>query len=97
MTNHTVMLAMGVTLPFSAAMLLMAVLQLGVAVPSLPGRVGIFEGLCIVVLAPFSVGYETAFAVGLALHAVTFLPPILLGLFFIWHLRNPAPSRSGEL
>jgi uncharacterized protein (TIRG00374 family) len=97
LTNHSVMLAMGVTLPFSAAMLLMAVLQLGVAVPSLPGRVGIFEGLCIVVLAPFGVGYETAFAVGLALHGVTFLPPILLGLFFVWHLRTPGRTRSGEL
>jgi uncharacterized membrane protein YbhN (UPF0104 family) len=75
----------------------MAVLQLGVAVPSLPGRVGIFEGLCIVVLAPFGVGYETAFAVGLALHGVTFLPPILLGLFFVWHLRTPGRTRSGEL
>jgi uncharacterized protein (TIRG00374 family) len=96
LTNHTVMLAMGVTLPFSAAMLLMAVLQLGVAVPSLPGRVGIFEGLCIVVLAPFGVGYDKAFAVGLTLHGVTFLPPILLGLFYIWRLRTPAPTGSRE-
>jgi len=88
LTNHTVLLAFGLSLPFSAALMLLVVLQMGVAVPSLPGRVGIFEGLCIVVLALFGVSRDTAFAVGLVLHVVVFVPPILLGLFYAWRLNR---------
>lgn len=88
LTNHTVLLALGLSLPFSASLMLLAVLQMGVAVPSLPGRVGVFEGLCIVVLALFGVSRDAAFAVGLVLHAVVFVPPILLGLFYAWRLNR---------
>ena len=68
--------------------MLMVVLQLGVAVPSLPGRVGLYEGLCIVVLALFGVDRDTGFAVGIVLHAVSFVPPIILGLYYAWRLSN---------
>jgi uncharacterized protein (TIRG00374 family) len=88
LTNHTVLLALGLSLPLSAAVMLMVVLQLGVAVPSLPGRIGLYEGLCIVVLALFGVDRDTAFAVGIVLHAVSFVPPIILGLYYAWRLSN---------
>jgi uncharacterized protein (TIRG00374 family) len=88
LTNHTVLLALGLSLPFTASLMLLVVLQMGVAVPSLPGRVGIFEGLCIVVLALFGVDRDAAFAAGLVLHAVVFVPPILLGLFFAWRIKG---------
>jgi uncharacterized protein (TIRG00374 family) len=86
LTNHAVLLAFGLSLPLTASALLMVVLQMGVAVPSLPGRVGLYEGLTIVVLALFGVEADRAFAAGLALHAVSFVPPILLGLYFAWRL-----------
>jgi uncharacterized protein (TIRG00374 family) len=88
LTNHTVLLALGLSLPLSAAVMLMVVLQLGVAVPSLPGRIGLYEGLCIVVLALFGADRDTGFAVGVVLHAVSFLPPIILGLYYAWRLSN---------
>jgi uncharacterized protein (TIRG00374 family) len=84
LTNHFVLLALGLSLPLSASLLLIVVLYMGVAVPSMPGRVGVFEGLCIVVLALYGVDRDSAFAVGLVLHAVVFVPPILLALFFVW-------------
>ena len=87
LTNHTILMALGLSLPFSASLMLMVVLQLGVAVPTLPGRVGLFEGLCIVVLALFSIDRDTAFAVGVILHAVVFVPPILLGLYYAWRIK----------
>lgn len=86
LTNQLVLIAMGLSLPFSAGLMLMVVLQMGVALPTLPGRVGLYEGLCIVVLDLFDVGWEAAFAAGLALHAVSFVPPILLGLYYAWRL-----------
>lgn len=91
LTNHTVLLAFGLSLPFTASLMLLAVLQMGVAVPSVPGRVGVFEGLCIVTLALFGVEREAAFAVGLVLHAVVFVPPILLGLFYAWRIKGINP------
>ncbi len=88
LTNHTILRAMGLSLPLSASLLLLVVLQAGVAVPSVPGRVGVFEGLCIVTLGLYRVDQETALAVGLALHAVVFLPPITLGLYYAWRARE---------
>ncbi len=84
--NQTVLIGMGLSLPFAAGLMLMVVLQLGVAVPTLPGSVGLYEGLCIVVLALFDVDQEAAFAAGLVLHAVSFVPPIGLGLYYVWRL-----------
>lgn len=109
LTNHTTFMALGLSLPFTASLMLMVVLQMGIAVPSLPGRVGVFEGLCIVVLALFNVGPDAAFAVGLVLHVVVFVPPTLLGLYYAWRVRafdlgpektsplNPARSAEGKL
>ena len=91
LTNHTVLLAFGLSLPFTASLMLLAVLQMGVAVPSLPGRVGVFEGLCIVTLALYGVEREAAFAVGLVLHVVVFVPPILLGLYYAWRIKGIRP------
>jgi uncharacterized protein (TIRG00374 family) len=88
LTNHLVLLALDMHLPLSASLMLMVVLQLGVAVPTLPGRVGLYEGLCIVVLALFDVDQDAAFAAGLALHAVSFVPPIILGLYYVWRIKE---------
>ncbi len=65
--------------PLAASLLLLAGLQAGIAVPSLPGSVGVFEGVCIAVLSLFDVGQEAGLAAGLALHAVVFGPSLLLG------------------
>jgi len=83
-TNYCVLYAFD--LPSSAApvLLLLAALQAGVAVPSLPGSLGIFEGICIAVLALFGVGQEEALAAGLVLHAVVFAPPLVLGGALMW-------------
>lgn len=85
-----------VNLPLGAipAILLLIVLQVGVAVPSLPGRIGVFEGLVVVTLALFGVGYDAAFSYGLILHLAVFIPPIALaaGLSFLSRERRSASS-----
>lgn len=88
LTNHIVLLALDMRLPFAASLMLMVVLQMGVAVPTLPGRVGLYEGLCIVVLALFDVDRDAAFAAGLVLHTVSFAPPIILGLYYVWRIKE---------
>jgi uncharacterized protein (TIRG00374 family) len=75
-TNYAVMRAYGVdSLP--AALLLLAVLMVGVAVPPSIAALGVFEGLTMLTLSVFAVPAETALAIGVTLHLLIFLLPAL--------------------
>lgn len=92
LTNWALFRAFNLPLSMGVALFLLVVLQLGVAVPSLPARIGVFEGLCIAVLGLFGVNANLAFAYGVMLHAVVLLPPVALGLW--WLLRLEPGARS---
>ena len=83
-TNYIVFLALRLHLSFLAAVFLLVVLQVGVAVPSSPGKVGVFHYLCLLALSVFGVGRSPALSYGLLLYFIVFLPPVLLGVFFLW-------------
>jgi uncharacterized protein (TIRG00374 family) len=83
-TNYCVLRAFDLPSRVAPTLLLLAALQAGVAVPSLPGSVGVFEGICVAVLAWFGVGQEEALAAGLTLHAAVFVPPLVLGGALMW-------------
>lgn len=85
-TNYLLFNAFGLSLSIIAALVLMVALQAGVAVPSLPGKIGVFEGICVVVLALFDVPYPLAFSYGLILHGIVFLPPVVLAAILAWRL-----------
>ncbi len=75
--NH---LAFGIDLPFHATFLLIAFLVVGVAIPT-PGMVGGFHAAYLVALADvFGVERERAAAAGIAAHALSNLPVLVLGL-----------------
>jgi len=80
LSNWLILWAMGIPVTPLMALFLLAVLQLGIAVPALPGQVGFFEGLCIVSLGLWGVERNAAFSVSLILHGVVYLPPALLAL-----------------
>lgn len=92
LTNLALLKAFGLPFSMGIALFLLAVLQMGVAVPSVPGRIGVFEGLCLVTLAIFGIETNTALAYGVMLHAVVLLPPVILGLW--WLLRLDLASRQ---
>ncbi|OQA40672.1 MAG: hypothetical protein BWY52_02811 [Chloroflexi bacterium ADurb.Bin325] len=50
------------------ALLVLAVLQGGVAVPSTPGKIGVFQLLCMVTLAVFGIAEPVGLAYGVVLH-----------------------------
>ncbi len=52
------------------ALLLLVVLQGGVAVPSTPGKIGVFQLLCMVTLAVFGIAEPVGLAYGMVLHVV---------------------------
>jgi uncharacterized protein (TIRG00374 family) len=91
-TNYVVFVAMGIALPLVAALFLLVVLQVGAAVPSSPGKVGVFQYLCVLALSLFSVEKSVALGCSLVLYLVVFLPPLLLGAFFL--SRSPAAFQA---
>ena len=100
LVNYILFLALELPLPLAAALFLLAVLQVGVAVPSAPGKLGVFHYLCTLALAPFGVEKSAALSYAVLLYFVVFGPPLLLGAFFLWwgSIRQrqvtPAGSRS---
>jgi len=69
-----------------AALFLLAVLQLGVAVPSSPGRIGVYHYLCIQALAVFGIGDAKSLSYALVLHLISVVLPMVLGGLLAWQL-----------
>lgn len=74
--NYAVLRAYGVEL-WSAALLLMVVLMIGVTLPPSIAAIGLYEGLTLVTLGVFNVPPATALAIGLTLHLIVFGPPLI--------------------
>ena len=73
---------------------------MGVAVPSAPGKLGVFHYLCTVALSIFGVERSGAIAYAVLLHALVFSPLSLLGALSVWWEsllgHNIPPSHRGE-
>ena len=75
--------AFGIDMPFTGSFLLIALLVVGVSVPT-PGGVGGFEAAVQIGLTSFyGVPNDRAVGAALVLHAVSLLPTIVLGLLFV--------------
>jgi uncharacterized protein (TIRG00374 family) len=73
--------AFGIEVGFAGAVILQSAIVFGIAVPSSPGFIGVFEAAIVVALALYRVPQEQAVAYALTYHAATFLPITLLGLY----------------
>lgn len=82
-TNYFLFKAFGLELPFSAALLLLVVLQFGNAPVSTPGNLGVYHYLTVLVLSAFSVDRRVAVGYAVVLYAVALGPKILLGTVII--------------
>lgn len=89
-----VMMAVGLDLPPAAALVVLAAVQVGTAVPTTPGRVGVFQYLSVLALTPFGVASADAFTFGVLLHVVAYGPPLALGAVGLW-LELPGLRRAG--
>jgi hypothetical protein len=78
-----VMVAFDIKAPPAAAFLLLCVTSLGMTVPSSPGYIGVYHWLVVSTLQIFGVERELALSFAFALHAITFLPLTLLGIFYM--------------
>lgn len=92
MVNYTLMLAVGVPASVLAAYFVLVVLQLGVAVPSSPGRIGVYHYLGVQALAVFGVAFAPAFSYAILLHLISVVLPVLLGGAMALFLRVPVTA-----
>lgn len=92
-TNALVFKAFGLTVALIAALSMLVVLQLGTAVVSVPGNVGVFHFLTVWTLAQWEAPSSTARAVAVVLHLVSLRPKVLLAApALIW---LPARGAAG--
>lgn len=85
--------AFGLDVPLEAALLLQGIIGFGVAVPTTPGFVGVFELATRITLGIYGVEQNRAVAYALTYHLATFIPITLLGLWSLSQLQ----LRLGEL
>jgi uncharacterized protein (TIRG00374 family) len=78
LANYFLLLAFDLPATPLIALFLLVVLQAGVAVPSTPGKIGVFHYLCMVALSVFGVSATVGLAYGLTLHA------LIIGGISIW-------------
>jgi uncharacterized protein (TIRG00374 family) len=84
--------AFGLDVPLESALLLQGIIGFGVAVPSTPGFLGVFEAATLLTLRLYGVDSSLAVSYALTYHLTTFLPITLLGLWSLsrlhLHLRD---------
>jgi uncharacterized protein (TIRG00374 family) len=99
-TNAVVMSSLGLPVGLGASFTLLAALYGAAVIPSVPGRIGVFQYVCVVVLVPFGIEFDDAVAFALALYAVVYLPPLVVGalsVILIWPQTQRMVGGLGEL
>jgi len=88
---YLILRSFGLALPIYAATILLAVVNVGVLLPSAPGALGAFQFFCVLGLSFFAVDKSTALGLSVVLQSVMWIPVTLIGLGFLW--RIPAELR----
>ncbi len=85
LNNYLVLQVLHIDAPGVSALLILIVLQAGIAIPSVPGNLGVFQYVCILTLSVFAVEQSVALSYGILLHIIVLVPTTLLGaiLFMI--------------
>jgi glycosyltransferase 2 family protein len=83
--------ALGLSVSFRVALLLLTGLGLGSALPSTPGYVGIYQFVAVTVLTPFGISRDGAMAYILVAQALGYLVVLPFGLAGLYRLRPAVP------
>jgi uncharacterized protein (TIRG00374 family) len=92
--------AVGIELPFSAALFLQTLIAVGVALPSAPGFFGFFEKLATVGLGIYGIEATRATSFAIGYHILSFIPITAMGLWYFMrlglHLKEIDTAREGS-
>jgi uncharacterized membrane protein YbhN (UPF0104 family) len=94
LTSMMVGRSLGLPVTFPIAMLLVAGLGLGSALPSTPGYIGIYQFVGVSVLTPFGMGRDGALAYVLMLQALGYFMILLLGLPCLYWIQRSRPPEA---
>lgn len=83
-TNYALFWSLPMGASWPAATLLLVILQFGVALPSTPGKLGVFQALAGAALALVGTGRDLAFSYSLLLYVVIALTQTLLAAPILW-------------
>jgi uncharacterized membrane protein YbhN (UPF0104 family) len=65
--------------------------------PSPPGAIGVFEGAALIALKAYGISHSSALPYALVLHAVSFVPFLLVGPFLLqYNMRHPWRGRVAD-
>jgi glycosyltransferase 2 family protein len=86
LTNYFILLSLRIKVSslFDASVISLLVLIgliAGISIPSIPGKIGVFEYVCILCLGLFDIPQPAALTYGILLHGVVYIPIIVAGLF----------------
>lgn len=98
-TNGMLFSSLDIDLSLGAAMAVLMALQVVTIPPSTPGRLGVFEYAVVTALSLYCVPQSQALGYAIVLHAVSYVPKIVLGVWYSYrlNLKIPGgPSRSTE-
>ena len=87
--------ALGLTVSFQVAVLLLTGLGLGSALPSTPGYVGIYQFVAVTVLPLFGISRDAALAYILVAQALGYLSVVAFGLPALYKLQAPVRAQKG--
>ena len=87
LVNYSVLLFLNLEQPLVVSVALLVILQIGVAVPSTPGKIGVFQELSVLGLGLFGIAKTPALAFGLLVHSLVLLPTAAMALTF-WIFRE---------
>jgi uncharacterized protein (TIRG00374 family) len=76
---YIVSLAFRLHLSFASGVLVIVAVGLGMILPSPPGAIGVFEAAALIALKAYGVSHSVALSYALVLHAVNFVPFLLVG------------------
>ncbi len=91
LNNQLTLFAINGQLPWEGMLLLLVLLMAGVSIPSAPGKVGVFEYIVVFTLGLFDVEGTFALSYAVLLHAIVYVPVILLGA---WAIAQNRPGRQ---
>jgi glycosyltransferase 2 family protein len=92
---YLVSLAFHLHLPFACGVLVVVAVGLGMILPSPPAAVGVFEGAALIALKAYGVPHSAALPYALVLHAVNFVPFVLIGALLLQYNAR-RPRRAGR-
>ncbi len=105
---YFILRAFGLSLPIYASVMLMAIVNLGIMIPSSPGYIGPFEFFGVGTLLLFGVDKSLALPCVLMIHTMVWLPITLWGFYYMWTMKlsfremeaaapdEPGPAAPGQ-